>query len=248
MNPVLMYIDTYYGSIDNVTGKITVLNSTGDEIFTSNIRDLSSQDGRYYLKYSNFENKNFGNQITVVYGDGNERGGNTIVNTTWKDIDASDFTPVVNVTVNDYYGDFINLDLPDLLNDGQIIITIKFKGNHTTNLPNMNVTSDFGSQAVYRFNVADIKANYDTFKLSLSDLGFYEDSGNYDVSVQFTADGTSTLNVTDNTLEVDFLEEILITINETSRYTYELPFAVVRVFEPINAYADLFIDVNSMLM
>ncbi len=242
MDPVLMYIDTYYGSIDNVTGKITVLNSTGDEIFTSNIRDLSSQDGRYYLKYSNFENKNFGNQITVVYGDGNERGGNTIVNTTWKDIDASDFTPVVNVTVNDYYGDFINLDLPDLLNDGQIIITIKFKGNHTTNLPNMNVTSDFGSQAVYRFNVADIKANYDTFKLSLSDLGFYEDSGNYDVSVQFTADGTSTLNVTDNTLEVDFLEEILITINETSRYTYELPFAVVRVFEPINAYADLFID------
>ena len=65
--------------IDNVTGKITVLNSTGDEIFTSNIRDLSSQDGRYYLKYSDFENKNFGNQITVVYGDGNERGGNTIV-------------------------------------------------------------------------------------------------------------------------------------------------------------------------
>ena len=42
MDPVLMYIDTYYGSIDNVTGKITVLNSTGDEIFTSNIRDLSS--------------------------------------------------------------------------------------------------------------------------------------------------------------------------------------------------------------
>ena len=242
MDPVLMYIDTYYGSIDNVTGKITVLNSTGDEIFTSNIRDLSSQDGRYYLKYSDFENKNFGNQITVVYGDGNERGGNTIVNTTWKDIDSSDFNPIVNVTVNDYYGDFINMDLPDLLNDGQIIITIKFKGNHTTNLPNMNVTSDFGSQAVYRFNVADIKANYDTFKLSLSDLGFYEDSGNYDVSVQFTADGTSTLNVTDNTLEVDFLEEILITINETSRYTYELPFAVVRVFEPINAYADLFID------
>ncbi len=242
MDPILMYIDTYYGSIDNVTGKITVLNSTGDEIFTSNIRDLSSQDGRYYLKYSDFENKNFGNQITVVYGDGNERGGNTIVNTTWKDIDASDFTPVVNVTVDDYYGDFINLDIPDLLNDGQIIITIKFKGNHTTNLPNMNVTSDFGSQAVYRFNVADIKENYDTFTLSLSNLGFYEDNGNYDVIVQFTGDGTSTLNVTDSTLKVDFLNEIRISIDETSRYTYELSFASVRVFEPINAYVDLLID------
>ena len=242
MDPVLFYLDTYYGDINETTGRITVLNSEREEIFTSDIKDLSSENGRYYLKYSDFENKNFGHQVTVMYGDGNERSGNTTVNVTWQDIGANDFAPTVNDNVDDYYGDFINLNIPDLLNEGQIIVTINFKGNHTTNIPNMNVTSDFGSQAVYRFNVADIKANYETFKLSLSDLGFYEDDGNYDIDVKFTADGESNLDVVNNTMKVEFLEDILITINKTSRYTYELPFATVKVFEPKNAYVNLYID------
>ena len=243
MDPILLYLDTYYGDINETSGKITVLNSDGREIFTSNIKSLSKDDaGRYYLKYSDFDDKNFGNSITVMYSDGNERSGNTTVNVTWKDVDSDVFNPVVNDDVDDYYGDFINLEIPDLLTTGQIIVTLKFKGNHTTNLP-MNVTTDFGSQAVYRFNVADIKTSYpDGFKLSLSDLGFYEDDGNYDVDVKFTANGEDTLDVTNNTLNVAFSSDIIISINETLRYTYEVPFASVKVFEPTNAYVDLYID------
>ncbi|WP_405292945.1 hypothetical protein [Methanobrevibacter sp.] len=243
MDPVLLYLDTYYGVIDDVTGNIAVLNSAGEEIFKSNIKSLSKDDeGRYYLKYSDFTNKDFGDKISVIYV-GSERSGNTTIDVLWKDVNSTDFTPDVSDDVNDYYGDFINLNIPDLLTTGQIIVTLKFKGNHSTNLPNMNVTSDFGSQAVYRFNVADIKANYaDGFKLSLSDLGFYEDDGDYDVDVKFTANGEDILDITNNTLNVAFSRNILITINETLRYNFEVPFASVKVFEPTNAYVDLYID------
>ncbi|WP_405292943.1 Ig-like domain repeat protein [Methanobrevibacter sp.] len=244
IDPILLYLDTYYGEIDDVTGNVTVLNSAGEAIFEGDIRSLSSENGRYYLKYSDFKDKNFGDKITVMY-EGNERSANTTVDVLWKDVDSTDFAPAVNDDVNDYYGDFINLNIPDLLSEGQIIVTLKFKGNHSTNLPNMNVTSDFGSQAIYRFGVADIKANYaGGFKLSLSDLGFYEDDGDYEVDVKFTADGVDILDITNNTLKVAFSDDILITIDETTRYAFEQEFARVRVFEPTNAYVDLYVDGN----
>ncbi len=246
MDPVLLYLDTYYGDINETSGTITVLNSDGEEIFSKDIRSLSKDEsGRYYLKYSDFENKNFGDNITVMYGDGNERSGNTTVDVLWKDVTSEDFTPVVKEdTVDDYYGNFVNLNIPDLITNGQIIVTIKFKNNHGTNISNMDVTTDFDSKAIYKFNVADIKANYENgdFGLSLSDLGFYEANGDYDIDVKFTADGTSTLNVTNSTLNVAFSDEILINIDENSRYANSLPFATVKVFEPISAYAELYID------
>lgn len=242
MDPVLLYLDVYYGLIDDVTGNIAVSNSKGEEILKADILSLSKDDeGRYYLKYSDFKNKDFGDRITVDYS-GNERSGTTFIDVLWRDVNATDFAPVVDDDVNDYYGDFINLQIPDSVSAGQVIVTLKFKGNHSTNLPNMNVISDFGSQAVYTFDIADIKANYaDGFKLSLSDLGFYEDDGNYDVDVKFAAGG-EVLNVTNNTFNVAFSSDILININETARYTFQQAFASVRIFEPTNAYADLYID------
>uniref|UniRef100_UPI00386B0774 hypothetical protein n=1 Tax=Methanobrevibacter sp. TaxID=66852 RepID=UPI00386B0774 len=244
IDPVLLYLDTYYGDINSTNGTITVLNSDNATIFTKNIKDLKYDDGRYILSYSDFENKNFGDSITVLYGNGNERSGETTLDVLWKDVDSNDFTPNVTENVEDYYGNFVNLNIPDLLTTGQIIVTIKFKNNHGSNISNMNVTTDFDSQAVYKFNIADIKANYDNndFALSLSDLGFYEINGDYDVDVKFTADGINELDVTSNTLKVEFLDDIIIAVNETSRYACELPFAGVRVYEPISAYGELYID------
>ena len=243
LNPKLMYLDTYYDSIDDVTGKITVLNSAGEEIFSSDISALPSDENGRYLSYLSFKNDNFGDSITVIYGDGNQRSGNTTLNVLWRNATTEDFTPAVDDNVNDYYGDFVNLNIPDVINTGQIIVTIKFRNNHGSNISNMNVTTDFDSQAVYRFNVADIKANYgNDFALALSDLGFFEDNGDYDVYVEFTGDGTDSLEIANSTVNVEFSHDILITINETSRYSVVLPFAKVQVFEPIAAYAELYID------
>ena len=243
MDPILLYLDTYYGNINETSGKITVLNSESDEIFTKDIKTLSKDEkGRYYLKYSDFEGSNFGDIITVMYADGNERSGNTTVNVTWKDVDSDVFNPVVNINVEDYYGDFVNLDIPELLNTGQIIVTVKFKNNRNSQISNMNVTTDFGSQAVYIFDITDIKVNYNNdFNLALSDLGFYEVNGDYEADVQFTA-GTDLLDITNNTLKVELSKDILININRTSRYANTLPFATVQIFEPISAYAELYID------
>ena len=245
MDPILLYLDTYYGDINETSGTITVLNSDSNVIFTKDIKSLSKdENGRYYLKYSDFENKNFGENITVMYSDGNERSGNTTVNVTWKDVDSDVFNPTVKDDVNDYYGDLISLNIPELLNEGQIIVTVKFKNNPSTNISNMDVNTDFNSQAVYRFNVADIKANYgNDFALALSDLGFYVENGNYDLDVKFTADGTNTLNITNGTVAVGLSKDINITVNATSRFTQEAIFAAVKIFEPEAAFsADLFID------
>jgi hypothetical protein len=242
-DPVLLYLDTYYRNINETNGTITVLNSKGDRIFSKNIKDLKYGEGRYYLSYSDFENKDFGDNITVKYGNGNERSGETTLDVLWKDVESDDFTPTVKGNVEDYYGNFINLNIPDLINTGQIIATIKFKNKHNAPISNMNVTTDFDSQAVYKFNIADIKTNYNNdFSLALSDLGFYEDNGNYEILVQFTADGTDTLDITNNTVNVEFLKEISLTVNETSRYSLSLPFASARVYEPITAYSELYID------
>uniref|UniRef100_UPI00386978BC hypothetical protein n=1 Tax=Methanobrevibacter sp. TaxID=66852 RepID=UPI00386978BC len=244
IDPVLLYLDTYYGDINSTNGTVTVLNSDNATILSKNIKDLKYDDGRYYLSYSDFENKNFGDSITVLYGNGNERSGETTLDVLWKDVDSNDFTPNVTENVEDYYGNFVNLNIPDSINTGQIIVTIKFKNNHGSNISNINVNTDFNSRAVYKFNVVDIKANYDNndFALSLSDLGFYEINGDYDVDVKFTADGVNALDVTSNTLKVEFLDDIIIAVNESSRYACELPFAGVRVFEPISAYGELYID------
>ena len=244
IDPVLMYLDTYYDDISATNGTVTVLNSKGSQILSRSIQDLTYENGRYILKYSDFEDKDFTDSITVTYSNGNERDGQTTMDVLWKDVESDDFTPTVNTDVDDYYGDFVNMNIPAVLATGQIIVTIKFKNNHGSSISNMNVTTDFGSQAVYRFNVADIKANYENndFKLSLSDLGFYEVNGDYDVTVQFTGDGSEILNITDSTLKVEFSNDILISINETSRYSNELPFASVKVFEPLMAYAELYID------
>ncbi len=244
MDPILLYLDTYYGDINETSGTITVLNSNGEQIFTSDIKALSKdENGRYFLKYSDFENKNFGDNITVMYADGNERNGNTTVGVTWKEINPDEFNPTVKSDVNDYYGEFIDLNIPDLLNQGQIIVTVMFKNNHGSSISNMSVDTDFDSKAVYRFNVADIKANYgNDFALALYDLGFYEDNGNYAVDVKFTADNVSVLNVTNSTINVEFLKDVIITINETSRYAHSQPFAAIRVFEPVMAYGELYID------
>lgn len=244
IDPVLLYLDTYYGDINSTNGTVTVLNSDNATILNKNIKDLKYDNGRYYLSYSDFENKNFGDSITVLYGNGNERSGETTLDVLWKDVDSNDFTPNVTKNVEDYYGNFVNLNIPDSINTGQIIVTIKFKNNHGSNISNINVNTDFNSRAVYKFNVVDIKANYDNndFALSLSDLGFYEINGDYDVDVKFTADGVNALDVTSNTLKVEFLDDIIIAVNESSRYACELPFAGVRVFEPISAYGELYID------
>jgi len=153
-----------------------------------------------------------------------------------------DFTPQVDENVNDYYTYSINLTIPDSINNGQIILNLKYKGNHSTNLPNMNVTSDFGSNAIYKFNVSDIKTSYpDKFTLSFSNLGFYEGDGKYELNITYD-DGINTLNIINKTLNVKFLEDIIIKINETSRYTYTLNFASVKISKPTNAYAELYID------
>ncbi|WP_298521604.1 Ig-like domain repeat protein [uncultured Methanobrevibacter sp.] len=243
-DPVLMYLDTYYDDISTTNGTITVFNSKGTQILSKSIRELNYDNGRYYLSYSDFENKDFGDNITVKYSNGNERDGETTLDVLWKDVESDDFAPTVNSDVDDYYGDFINMDIPDALNDGQIIVTIKFKNNHGSTISNMNVTTDFDSQAVYRFNVADIKASTENgdLNLALSDLGFYETNGAYDIDVKFTADGNDILDVVNSSIDVKFSEEILISINDTSRYTMELPFASARVFEPISAYGELYID------
>jgi len=245
MDPVLLYLDTYYGDINETSGTITVLNSEGNVIFTKDIKELSKdENGRYYLKYSDFEGRSFGDNITVMYGDGNERSGNTTVDVTWKDVDSDVFNPTVKDDVNDYYGDLINLNIPDLLNEGQIIVTVKFKNNPSTNISNMDVSTDFNSQAVYRFNVADIKATYgNDFALALSDLGFYVENGDYDMDVKFTADGTSSLDIANATVAVELSKDINITANATSRHTLQETFTTVKIFEPEAAFsADLFID------
>lgn len=244
MDPILLYLNTYYGNINETSGIITVLNSNRQVILTSNIKSLSKNDkGEYYLKYSDFEDKDFGDEITVMYSDGNERSGNTTLEVTWKDINATDFTPNVTDNVSDYYGDFINLNIPELLNAGQIIVTVKFKNNHGSSISNMSVNTDFDSKAVYRFNITEIHKYYgNNFALALSDLGFYEDNGNYDIDVKFTADNVEILNVTNSTLNVEFLTDIIITINETSRYAHAQPFTTIKIFEPVNAYGEIYID------
>ena len=242
LDPDLLYLDTYYGEIDEVTGIISVLNTDGDVILTSNIKDLPLKDGRRYLKYSDFSD-NFKDKIIIRYSDGNERNGETTLDVLWRNVTSEDFTPDVKDDVEDYYANFIDLNIPDLIDEGQIIVTIKFKNNKDTNISDMNVTKDFDSQAVYRFNIADIKANYgNDFALSLFDLNFFEDNGDYEVDVKFTADNVHMLNITGRSVNVEFLKEILIKINETSRYGMALPFASVKIFEPINAYAELYID------
>ena len=244
MDPVLLYLDTYYGNITDVTGNITVLNSDGEEIlFISDISKLSSDNGRYYLKYSDFKNKNFTDKITLIY-EGNERSGNTTVNVTWKDVDTSDFNLAVDDDVNDYYGNFVSLQIPDLITTGQIIVTVTFNNNPNANISNMNVSTDYGSKAVYVFNVADIKTNANgELALSLSELGFYEEDGDYIVDVKFTVDKSEYLNVTNNTLAVALSPDVNITIDETSRFTKDMPFAGVKIFEPTSSSnAKLFID------
>ena len=243
IDPVLLYLDTYYGDINETNGTITVTNSRGDRILSKNIKDLKYANGRYYLSYSDFED-NFGDNITVIYGNGNERDGETTLDVMWKDVDASDFAPSVNLTVEDYYSDFISMNIPDLINTGQIIVTVKFKNNRDANISNMNVTTDYDSHATYKFNVADIKTNYDnnTFALAFDDLGFYEINGDYDVLVQFTANGEDLLDIVGEVLDVELSDEITININDTSRYGMTLPFAGVRIYEPITAYGELYID------
>ncbi len=244
MDPILFYLDTYYGNITSeVTGNITVLNSEGEEILKSDIKSLKHDETGYYLKYSDFKNKNFGDQILVMY-EGNERSGNTTVNVTWKDVNATDFEPTVNDDVSDYYGSFVNINIPDLITTGQIIVTVKFINNPNTNISGMDVSTDFSSQAIYKFNVADIKTNSDgTLQLSLSDLGFYEEDGDYAIDVKFTIDGNDALDVANNTLNVTLSQEINMTINDTSRYTNAMPFASVKIYEPsASLYAELFID------
>ncbi len=244
MDPILFYLDTYYGNITSeVTGNITVLNSEGEEILKSDIKSLKHDEIGYYLKYSDFKNKNFGDQILVMY-EGNERSGNTTVNVTWKDVNATDFEPTVNDDVSDYYGNFVNINIPDLITTGQIIVTVKFINNPSTNISGMDVSTDFSSQAIYKFNVADIKTNSDgTLQLSLSDLGFYEEDGDYAIDVKFTIDGNDALDVANNTLNVALSQEINMTINDTSRYTNAMPFASVKIYEPsASLYAELFID------
>ena len=244
VDPVLLYLDTYYGDINSTTGTITVLNSDNVTILTKNIKDLTYENGRYSLRYSNFTNKNFGDKITVKYSDGNERSGETNLDVLWKDLEPEDFNTTVTADLEDYYGNFINMNIPDVINTGQIIVTVKFKNNHTSNISNMDVSTDFDSQAYYIFNVADIKANYENgnFGLSLSDLEFYEVDGAYSVDVKFTGDGTSILDVANKTFDVALSDDVLITINETSRFGLELPFATVQIFEPMGAYAELYID------
>ena len=242
LDPDLLYLDTYYGEIDEVTGIINVLNDDGDVILTSNIKDLPLKDGRRYLKYSDFSD-NFKDKITIRYSDGNERNGETTLDVLWRNVTSEDFTPDVKADVEDYYANFLALNIPDLIDEGQIIVTIKFKNNKYTNISDMNVTKDFDSQAVYRFNIADIKANYgNDFALSLFDLNFFEDNGDYELDVKFTADNINMLNITSNSVNVEFLKDVVIKINETSRYGMALPFASVKIFEPINAYAELYID------
>ena len=242
LNPDLLYLDTYYGQIDEVNGTIVVLNSNGEAILTTNIKDLPLKDGRRYLRYSDFTG-NFGDNITIRYCDGNERNGQTVLDVLWRNVTSEDFTPEVKDNVEDYYANFIALNIPDLINEGQIIVTIRFKNNMDTNISDMNVTKDFDSQAVYRFNIADIKANYGSdFVFSLFDLNFFEDNGNYDVDVKFTADNVNMLNITDKSVNVEFLKDVIISINETSRYGMELPFASVKIFEPLNAYGELYVD------
>ncbi|MBR4448309.1 hypothetical protein [Methanobrevibacter sp.] len=244
VDPVLLYLDTYYGDINSTTGTITVLNSDNATILTKNIKDLTYENGRYSLRYSDFTNKNFGDKITVKYSDGNERNGETDLDVLWKDLEPEDFNTTVIADLDDYYGNFINMNIPDVINTGQIIVTVKFKNNHSSNISNMNISTNFDSNAVYTFNVADIKANYENgkFGLSLSDLEFYEVDGAYDVDVKFTGDGTSILNVANKTFDVALSEDVIITINETSRFGLELPFATVQIFEPMGAYAELYID------
>ena len=242
VDPVLLYLDTYYDEIDDVTGKITVYNDKSEKIFESDIKDLPLEDNRRYLSYSDFVD-DFGDNITLIYSDGSERSGNTTLAVKWRNVTSDDFTPAVNEDVDDYYGDFISLNIPDTINEGQIIVTIKFKNNHGVNISNIDVDTDFGSKAVYTFNVADIKANCgNDFDLAFYDFGFYEDNGDYEIDVKFTADNVNVLNVTEKNVNVQFKEDVLISINESTRYGITLPFASVRVFEPINAYGELYID------
>ena len=244
VDPILMYLDTYYGDINATTGKITVLNSDNVTILEKNIKDLTYENGRYTLRYSDFENKNFGDNITVKYSDGNERNGTTTLDVKWRDVTPEDFNVTVVDDLGNYYGNFVNMNIPAVITTGQIIVTVKFKNNHNSSISNMNVSTDFDSHAVYTFNVADIHANYENgnFALSLSDLEFYEIDGDYDVDVKFTGDGESILPVSDETFDVSLLHAIIITINQSSRYGMEMPFASVQIFEPMNAYAELYVD------
>ena len=157
---------------------------------------------------------------------------------------SEDFTPhVTNEQVTDYYSNVVDLKIPDSINEGQMIVTVGFKNNNGFNISNMDVNSNFDAQAIYKFNVADIKSNYENgqFALSLYDLGFYRQAGDYGIDIKYN-DGTNTVDIINSTLNVAFSDEIIININETSRYANALPFASVRVFAPISAYAELYID------
>jgi NAD(P)-dependent dehydrogenase (short-subunit alcohol dehydrogenase family) len=97
IDPILLYLDTYYGDINSTTGIITVSNSDNVTILEKNIKDLTYEDGRYVLRYSDFENKDFGDRITVKYGDGNERNGETSLDVLWRDMDPTDFNTTVTI-------------------------------------------------------------------------------------------------------------------------------------------------------
>ena len=129
-------------------------------------------------------------KVTVRYSDGNERNGNVTLGVLWRDAVSEDFKPVISDDVYDYYGDVVNITIPDGIDDGQIIVTVKYRNSYGADVPGIDVTASFDSQAVFIFNVADIKANYaDAFGLSMAKLGIDGKDGNYSVDVGFTADG-----------------------------------------------------------
>ena len=243
LNPELLYLNTYYNDINKTTGTITILNNNNERILYKNISSLKYNNHCYSIYYSDFENNNFTDNITVLYNNGNERDSKTILKVLWRQLEKNDFNPRVNDAVNNYYDNIINLTMPDSVDNGQIIVNVKFKGNYTSNLSNINVTSEFENEMIYKFKVSEIKLNYpEDFILSLSNLGLYENTGNYIIDVKFTADDINVLDVINNISNVKFLKDILIKYNKTLRYAYSSSFASVEVFEPVNAYVDLYID------
>ncbi len=160
-----------------------------------------------------------------------------------KDVAPEEFSPSVESNVNDYYGDFVRLNIPDLVTTGQITVMVKFKNKHNSSISNMNVSTDFDSKAVYKFKIEDIKSSSgDKFAISMDDLGFFEGNGEYYIDVNYTSDGITALNIINKIVNVELLEDIVITINETSRYGMALPFADIKIFKPMMAYGELYID------
>ena len=92
-----------------------------------------------------------GDKITVKYSDGNERSGETNLDVLWKDLEPEDFNTTVTADLEDYYGNFINMNIPDVINTGQIIVTVKFKNNHTSNISNMDVSTDLLQRWQYHY-------------------------------------------------------------------------------------------------